>query len=338
MNWLQKIARPQYAPLGEEVYGYRGEDIIYAEGIIRSGFKGPMSGGEGGFFYTTDLNRACLYASFNGSTGTIFEFRVDSSRSMFDANDTTTEQFEEAVGKMQEAAWNIVKDVSHPDITVLDMERYIGSMLGGEDMGYNPVGHSGSVWAYISEQSRNDISINQAREMVPPGYYTDAIVLDERGMFGLTDDNPTIQSFHSQQIPPGNFTAIYLPTHVLDKFNIPWEKHPSGVPQNGFQDTVAMIPGSGMQEDVTFALEDYMESVSEDDEVYEYLLDLQKEIKSFYEYQDDSITIDGHIFRKLQNRQTLTVDDFHKPPEGYVRFDLPAQKYKALLIIRKWLS
>jgi len=68
-----------------------------------------------------------------------------------------------------------------------------------------------------------------------------------------------------------------------------------------------------------------------DRDVVEELTDLRLEL------ENEEAGMSGHLYRKLNNEEPLVPEDF-ETHTGFVRFELPAQKYQIVKIIRAFLA
>jgi len=333
MNWLQKIARPADAFLGDKIIAFRSVDIDRSEDALLNGFKKNQ-------FLTTDQERAMFYAHFTSwkYPGIIFECSIDSSRSYTDMNDATTEQQQEAYETVTGVAYEISDLLSRQNIDIpeYELEHFIGNQMGSDIGGYydNYSGTS-SLWIFVSQKS--DINPSEVQSIVPPGRYGGWITLDNRGVFGIDADVSSLQLQYSNFVTPQNIIAAYIHTSLLSLLGWNWKTYPNGSPENGMNDNVSIIPGNleGFLEEI-----ERQSEICQDEEVCSYMEDLLSEIEENTGYDSEmnsSIIIPGAVFAKLRSKEPLKVEDFESS-EGFVRFELPAERMRVLYAIRKGKS
>ncbi len=330
LNWLQKLARPAGSFLGNKIIAFRGIGLDRAENALMNGFKQNQ-------FLTTSEERAVFYAHFKtgDAPGVIFECIIDSSKSHVDMNDTTTEQQTEAYDAVKGAAYEISDLLSREgiDISEYDLEYFIGSHVGSDIGGYYDQQFDyPSLWMFISEKTK--INPSEVQNFVSPGTYGGWITLDNRGIFGIDADVSSQQLQYAGFVTSENIIAVYLHTSLLSSLGWQWETYPNGNPSKGINDNVSIIPAQ--IEEFLSELEDQSLSCK-DDEVCGYIHDLISEIKENTSYDSQMsypITMSGSVFNKICTEEPLTVEDFENQ-EGFIRFELPAERMRILYAIRK---
>ena len=334
-----RTARAPGEFLGETVTAYRSLGFEDAEGVVREGFTGPHH--RHGVYVTTDRDRAAFYARFMGEHGhgVMFEVEMDASRTDVDPNDTIQEQNEAlesgwswAASKMESS----IRDAGGTDATKLyGLADLIQNWLSGGD--YAEQYHS--VWQLIADNT--DLDIPAARQAVPPGRYGEFVLIDNRGVAGIHEDNPTLQMVYRKELPPERVKAAYLPTDMLDAVGVEWAKYKSGVPKDGFGETVNIIPGT--VGDLIDEVESQIEALGPEDDFdddTEQLHDEMTDIRNhLYEaaQTEEGLYLNPAVFRKLNQKEKVELSDFDYRG-GYVRFNLPADKYKVIKILRTFGS
>lgn len=333
MNWLLKISRSQFDFLGEKVRAFRAVDLARAEGVLQQGFPDNQ-------FFTTDSDRALFYASFHGSDvpGVIFECEIDSSRTGMDMNDASSEHSNSVFEDMKSAAYKIYKVLSQSDIEVdeREIEQYVGNAIGVE--GYYDSPQANSLWLLVSQLG--NVDIKTVRDILTPGYYSDLVYIDNRGVPGVAGDMGQ-QMQYSYFVPPQNIKAVFLHTSLLGK--MPIERSPGGHPKNGWADVVSVIPAKII--DFAEIIEEQINNLYNsggfpDSELGEELNDLLKTLQEAISHGEaiGEVTLSGDLYRKIENGRTLTEEDFSTPQEYFIRFELPANKMRVILFIRKALE
>lgn len=330
-SWLQKLARPQYGFLGEETTVFRTVDLTRAEEVLRIGFKDNQ-------FFATSEDRAVFYANFTAEQypGAIFECVIDTSRSHADMNDATSEQQQESYEGIRSAAdevYNYLTRDGIGDIEIYEIEHFIGAQAGSDIGGYYDGEQEASFWLFVSE--RTGLSPAEVSNIVPPGSYGGFFMLDNRGIFGVDADLPSGQLQHRYFVPPRNIKAVYLHTSLFVDLGWKWNSYNSGIPVDGIGDYVSIIPAQ--MEELHQEAENQLNRAAPDSELSDQLHDLVEEFEenmSHYEDQHGSMTISGNVYRKLYGNQPLVEEDFNSN-HGFVRFELPADRVRALYAIRK---
>lgn len=326
-NWLKKIARPQYGFLGKEFTALRAVDLKRALNVLSNGFSANE-------FFATDTNRAVFYGHFTRDKypNIIFQCQLDSSRSSVDTNDADNQSEETSYDAIQQAAFEIHRLVKNYNIQESDIERFIGSQLG---MGYDNV-DAPSLWVYLNQLT--NVPINEIKQSITPGYYGNygTLVLDNRGVFGVTDDIPEMQLQYSAPVPLENIEKVYIHSSILDAFRYHYPRYPNGNPI-GLSDEVSVIPAQVRE----FAqqIEEQIKQTNDEDlrEELESLLSGLSESIGRYEDETNSAPMDGTIYRKLYRDLPLRIEDFQNVG-GFVGFAMPQQRMQVILIIKKALS
>jgi len=325
MNWLEKLARPQHGLLGNEVVAYRSVDLSRAEDVLKNGFS-PESGHR---YFTTDPDRAVFYANFTSEAypGAIFECIIDSSRIEADMNDTSEEQQKDATNSLSISAYEIQSNLKANGIKVeyYDIENFLGSNVGGDIGGYYDEQFHPSIWMAISEITGQ--SVQEIRNAIPQGSYGN-ITIDSRGVAGWTEIEGS-QMRHPYEVPVENISTVYLHSDLANMVKMQYESFSNGMPQDGFQDYVNVIP---------YQRGEFQKNIADqlNEETNE---DLINELQSLsQQLDDDEAIIDGPMYRKLHAEEFLTTEDFETKVGGFVPFKLPEQRMNALLAIRKGLN
>ena len=341
-HWAWTMFRTARAPgefLGETVTAYRSLGFEDAEGVVREGFTGPRH--QHGIYITTDRDRAAFYARFMGEYGhgVVFEVEMDASRTEVDPNDTIQEQndaLESGWGWAASQMEDRIRDAVGTDATEsYGLADMIQDWLSGGD--YAEQYHS--VWQLIADNT--DLDISAARQAVPSGRYGEFVLIDSRGMSGIDEDNPTLQMVYQKELPAERVKAAYLPTDILDAVGVKWEKYEGGTPKNGFGETVNIIPG-GAVEDLIDEVEGQMKALGSeddfdfDDELHDKLTNIRDHLYEAAQVEE-GLYLNPIVFRKLNQKEKVKLSDFDYHG-GYVRFNLPADKYKIIKILRAFGS
>jgi hypothetical protein len=321
----KKIARPQYGFLGREFSAFRAVDLKRALDVLNNGFAANE-------FFATDINRAVFYGHFTQEKypNIIFQCLLDSSRSAIDTNDAdSSEGTGTSYDNIQQATFEIYRLVKNYNIQESDIERFIGSQMG---MGYDNV-DAPSLWIYLNQLT--NVPINEIKQSIPAGYYG-SLILDNRGVFGVTDEIPEMQLQYSAPVPIENIEKVYIHSSILDAFRYNYPRYPNGNPI-GLPDEVSVIPAQVRE----FAqqIEEQMRQTSDEDliEELESLLSRLGESMGRYEDETNSASMDGTIYRKLYQGLPLRLDDF-QTTGGFVEFMMPQQRMQIILIIKKAIS
>ena len=329
MNWLQKISTQW---LGDKQIAFRSINLARVEQVMRNGFK-P------GEHFTPVEERAVFYANFNRDhqPGAIFECYVDSSRSAADMNDATQDESNQAYNAIRSAVYDIVSSVkSHGyDLDPINLESFIGYQVGEGIAGHYDK-QPASLWLFISQEL--NITPFQARDLVSPGVYGDFITLDNRGVFGSGVDVPSGQMTHAGAVLPEDIIAIYLHSSLLDQ--VGWKTDSQQTVLWNINDYVSVIPAQidELKEAIDEQLSQYL--TKEEDDLYDELFSLSKELgekQGAYEDMRETITISGHLYRKLMSGSELNFQDFNTTGK-FIKFEYPKDQMKILFLVRKATS